>query len=214
MTSSIRHRSASIAFLVAFGHAAIGQTLGPLGPLDGTGVVTFYIHEGDAPSAYRTGDRELAEWALQAWERATRGSLRFVPGVAATALLQIHFVTPGSGLYGEMRPTMVAGRRGAAVYIRPDTDALGPDIAALARSDELFRDTVVYLTCVHEIGHALGLAHTAAFEDIMFYFGFGGDLPAFFGRFRAQLRSRSDVAATAALSSSDVARVRALYPLE
>jgi hypothetical protein len=73
-------------------------------------------------------------------------------------------------MYGEMRALQVDGRAGPAVYIRPDTTSLGPDIHALATADPLFRDTVVYLTCVHELGHAFGLEHTADFRDIMYSF--------------------------------------------
>jgi hypothetical protein len=110
-----------------------------------------------------------------------------------------------------MRSLLVGGRRGAAVFIRPDTDALGGDIARLARADPLLRDTIVYLTCLHELGHALGLAHTSAFGDIMYFFGYGGDIPRFFGRYRDQLRSRSDITNVSGLSADDVSRARALY---
>jgi predicted Zn-dependent protease len=106
---------------------------------------------------------------------------------------------------------MVGGRRGAAVFIRPDVEALGPDIARRARGDDLFRDTIVYLTCVHELGHAFGLTHTADFSDIMYFFGFGGDIVQYFDRYRERLRSRNDIASVSGLSDADVKRLRTMY---
>ena len=138
-------------------------------------------------------------------------SLRFEPAPEAEALVRVYWVPASAGQYGEMQALEVNGRRGAAVFIRPDTEALGPDIARLARTDALLRDTIVYLTCLHELGHALGLAHTSAFRDIMYFFGYGGDIPGFFGRYREQLRTRADIARVSGLSADDVSRVRALY---
>jgi len=127
------------------------------------------------------------------------------------ALVRLYWVPAAGGQYGEMRPLDFQGRRGAAVYIRPDTAALGPDIAAQAGLDALFRDTIVYLTCVHELGHALGLAHTANFEDVMYFFGFGGDIGEFFGRYRRQLKVRDDIRSASGLSEGDLAQLSALY---
>ena len=111
-----------------------------------------------------------------------------------------------------MRAILVDGRRGAEVYVRPDTDALSPEIAEAASADPLFRETVVYLTCLHEIGHALGLTHTDRFADVMYYFGFGGDIRDFFNIYRLRLESRADIREQSGLSTGDIARLRALWP--
>ena len=187
------------------------QTIAPLQPVAGTNRVTYFIAAGETRAEFRPADVELAKWALGAWERALDGALHFEPASEDEALVRVYFVEPGFGQYGEMRPLLVRGRRGAAVYIRPDTNALGDDIAIRARADPLFRETIVYLTCVHELGHALGLEHTAAYADIMFFFGYGGDIPGFFTRYRTQLKTRADIAHVAGLSADDVRRVRALY---
>ena len=186
------------------------QSIAPLQPADG-GRVTYFIAQGEPKSEFRQTDIDLASWALRTWEKAVGGALRFEPSVEDQALVRVYWVEPTFGLYGEMRPLLVRGRRGAAVYIRPDTNALGPDIAKLANADPLLRETIVYLTCVHELGHALGLEHTAAFADIMYFFGYGGDIPGFFTRYRGQLKSRTDIQNTSGLSADDVTRVRALY---
>jgi len=182
-----------------------------LGPLDTSGPITYFIAEGMAGSQFRAADRDLATWALRAWERSANGALRLNAGPESTALLRVYWVPASFGQYGEMRPLIVDGRRGAAVFIRPDTGALGEEIAQRAREDPLFRDTVVYLTCLHELGHALGLTHTAEFADVMYFFGFGGDLSWFFGRYRGKLRSRDDIANVSGLSAGDLTQLRALY---
>ena len=208
-----RHACAALAGLglLSTVPATHAQQPDRLGVLDTESPITYFIAPGEPDSGYREGDQELATWALRAWERSADGALRFEPGPEATALLRVYWVPPNFGLYGEMRALVVDGRRGAAVYIRPDTDALGAAIGRRAQDDPLFRDTIVYLTCLHELGHALGLEHTADFADIMYFFGYGGDIPAYFGRYRGQLNSRGDIAGVSGLSEGDLSRLRQLY---
>jgi hypothetical protein len=178
----------------------------------GTGTtIPYFIADGRARTGFRQSDLELARWAFDAWERSVGGGLHFVPAAEAQALVRLYWAEPSDGQYGEMQPLMVGEGRGAAVYIRPDVESLGPDIARLARTDPLLRETIVYLTCVHELGHALGLPHTQDFRDIMYFFGYGGDIGEYFGRYRAGLRTRSDIARNSGLSASDISRIRSLY---
>jgi hypothetical protein len=196
-----------------FAGAAAAQTLAPLGPLEG-GRVAYFIADPPPEVELGPGDAELAVWALESWQRAAGGALKFVPAAAESeALVRIYWAPAAGGQYGEMRALAVGARRGAAVYIRPDTAALGPEIAAAARLDALFRDTIVYLTCLHELGHALGLAHTADFADVMYSFGYGGDIAEFFGRYRRTLRERADIRGSSGWSGGDLEQLEALYGL-
>lgn len=120
------------------------------------------------------GDPELGRWALEAWQRESGGAiiLKKSPN-EEHARLRLHWANGTSSLYGETEPTMVDGKRGANIYVLP---SVGP-----GRAEPLTRDTIVYLTCVHESGHALGLVHTRNFADIMYSFQYGrhhGLLPA------------------------------------
>jgi len=45
----------------------------------------------------------------------------------------------------------------------------------------------------------------------MYFFGYGGDIPGFFTRYRKQLKSRADIARVSGISADDVKRVQALY---
>ena len=145
------------------------------------------------------GDTDLARWALSAWQAASAGKLQLVESKdKAHALLRVVWADPTDGLYGEAVPIMVDGRRGAQLNVR---------IVDSGTKDVLLRDTIVYLTCLHESGHALGLPHTAAFADIMYSFQYGGDIAEYFGRYRRKLAARDDIRKFSGISDADRARL-------
>jgi len=142
----------------------------------------------------------LAGWALEAWQRASNGALEF--SLAANrehARIRILWASGQQGLYGETRRIEVDGRPGAEIYVLPAP--LG------ANDDRLMRDAIVYLTCLHESGHALGLAHTATFPDIMYSFQYGGDIGEYFGRYRRLLTVREDIRKHSGMSEADRKRL-------
>lgn len=159
-------------------------------------------------TACQKADVQLAEWSLEAWQAASGGKLKLEKtGQMSRANIRLHWADSEQGQYGETRALVIEGMRVAEVYVRPDLRAMGPDISSAGSSDPLLRDTIVYLTCLHETGHALGLAHTADFPDIMYSFQFGGDIPEYFGRYRRKLGARSDIAKNSGISPQDKVRL-------
>jgi hypothetical protein len=152
-------------------------------------------------SGCQRDDPELAQWAMEAWQAASGGALRLENTTErAQAHIRVYWATGSDGLYGETRRIDVAGERGAEVYVLPTA-------VPAQEKDRLLRDAIVYLTCLHETGHALGLEHTANFADIMYSFQYGGDIPEYFGRYRRLLESRTDIRKHPGMSAADRQRV-------
>ena len=152
-------------------------------------------------SGCKSDDPELAQWAMEAWQTASGGSLHLVKTAdRAQAHIRLYWVAGSDGLYGETRRIDVNGERGAEVYVLPAVVPPG-------EKDQLLRDAIVYLTCLHETGHALGLEHTANFADIMYSFQYGGDIPEYFGRYRRLLESRADIRKHSGMSDADRRRL-------
>jgi hypothetical protein len=180
--------------------------------LDTGDAITYFIEDGKAVSGYRDSDRQLARLALAAWSRESAGKLKFTETTQAeNALIRFRWISPSGGLYGETERLRVNGRAGAIVNVMPQVSVQGEPLASRAVQDNLLRETIVYLTCVHELGHAIGLQHTRKFEDIMYFFGYGGDIVDYFMRYRARLKSREDIEKFSGLSANDIDVLRSLY---
>jgi hypothetical protein len=162
-------------------------------------------------SGCQPGDPELARWALEAWQRAAGREVQFVPADGRVDA-RIHFYWLGRKpqLYGEAHVVFLNGKRVWVVDVQPDLTQFGERIGAAGRADKLFRDTVVYLTCVHELGHVLSLSHSDDFNDIMYSFQYGGDVLEYFSRYRRMLKERTDIRAHSGISESDGKRVATL----
>jgi Matrixin len=136
------------------------------------------------------GDPDLAQWAMEAWQAASDGKLHVERTAEKNqAILKIYWVSRRAGLYGETR--------GGDVFVRPDP------------GEGLLREATVYLTCLHETGHALGLGHTANFDDIMYNFQYGGDIAEYFARYARKLERREDIRKHPGMSQNDRKRLAA-----
>jgi len=147
----------------------------------------------------------LVDKALSTWTRAAGG--RFELRTSATrdaALIRVRFAQ-ADGIYGETMPRVdrTTGTISSAEVL----------IAGDVPGDPLQQRIVVYLTALHELGHALGLPHTDAFDDIMYSFRRPDDGERYFGAYRRRLRSSDDIGSDRAtgLSPADLAALRSLY---
>jgi len=166
-------------------------------PAAAADAVTYWIQPCSvvASLACAPEDVDLARWAFAAWETASEGRVHFSESKdRGTARFQLMWAEKDGGLYGETEPIFVKGQRGAEIHVLAEPPG---------RGDRLLRDAIVYLTCLHESGHALGLAHTREFADIMYSFQYGGDIPEYFGRYRRRLMTRDDIRKNPGMSPAD-----------
>lgn len=163
------------------------------------GDITYWIQPcGNPATRCVASDVDLARWALEAWERVSDGRLHFVETERAKATFRMVWSLPARGVYGETVPIEVDGVPGAQMNLRVEDGFT---------KDKLLHDTIVYLTCVHESGHALGLGHTQDFDTIMYSFQFGGDIEEYFGRYRRRLAAHDDVRKYSGISAADRTRL-------
>jgi hypothetical protein len=149
----------------------------------------------------------LVERAMKTWSDAADDRVRLVRTPAReTAVLRVNFVA-GNHVYGEARPQV---DRETGTIVSADVH-INRELASAG--DRLEQQIILYLTALHEIGHALGLRHTDDFSTIMYSFRRADDGARYFGAYRQRLRSAGDIGTERAtgLAPPDVDALRALY---
>lgn len=164
-------------------------------------VIPVWVDVRAAPPAAET----LVGRALATWTHAATGRLVLQQSMTSDhALIRVRFAR-ADGIYGETSPRIdrVTGFITAAEVL----------IAGDVAGDAMGQHIVIYLTALHELGHALGLPHTNAFDDIMYSFRRPDDGERYFGAYRRRLRSDDDIGTDRAsgLSSGDIAALQTLY---
>jgi hypothetical protein len=156
-------------------------------------------------STERADDPVYVERAMRVWTEAAGGRFTLVRTAdAAGARVRVRFAA-GDALLGEASP----------ITDRQTGFITGADIAIASNlnADPLLQRIIIYMTALHEMGHALGLRHTARFDDIMYLFRRPEDPVEYFGTFRRKLRSEADIGTPRAtgLSAGDLDALRSLY---
>jgi matrixin len=142
---------------------------------------------------------------MRTWTAAAQGRFRLERTSGKDgAGVRVHFFTR------DWRYGMTRARPDPRTGLITDAEVV---VAADADGDALDRRIVIYLTALHELGHALGLSHSADISDIMYLFRLEGDGERFFGAYRKRLRSADDIGSPLAtgLSAEDVRVLRRLY---
>ena len=164
-------------------------------------IISVWIDAHGSPG----GADSLVDRALATWTRAAGG--RFVLQKTASreqSAVRVRFAR-ADGIYGETSPHVdrTTGLIGSAEVL----------IAGDVAGDAVQQRIVIYLTALHELGHALGLPHTNAFDDIMYSFRRPDDGERYFGAYRRRLRASEDIGTERAtgLSSADITAIGVLY---
>jgi hypothetical protein len=182
--------------------AAIGSFSAATAPRWKPGAaITVWVSSRGAPES----GPPLVERAMQTWTDAAAGRVTLRrASFAEGASIRVMFVSDDYR-YGETAPRI--DRATGAIY--------SADVAINAAlvEDPLLQRIIIYLTALHELGHALGLEHTDDFSTIMYAFRRPSDGDRYFGAYRRKLHSADDIGTPAAtgLAPPDVAALRTLY---
>jgi matrixin len=164
------------------------------------GVIRVWVDPRQAPP----GGDALVEKAMRTWTTAAAGRFMLERITDEGAPVRVHFMSVDYR-YGVTAPR-----------VNPQTGRIEKAevaVAADAGRDSLERRIIVYLTALHELGHALGLEHTNDITSIMYLFRLPGDGDRFFGTYRQRLKSAEEIGSATAtgLSADDVVTLRKLY---
>jgi hypothetical protein len=162
--------------------------------------ITVWIERERVPPRYV----EMVRRALGTWERAASRTIRFEEVAEFPPRgIRVHFAA-GDSTFGEAAPSLDRDGRIVRVEVVLSIDTPG---------DALQKQLVLYLTALHEIGHALGLTHTDDFDTIMYRFRRPSDPSRYFLRYRRTIGSAEDIGSPRAsgLHARDLRALRRLY---